>query len=107
MALHQVLVTLEIFFLGLGLTVTEINIKKLQKQDLKNVKDVGMACHKGCKQCSWGEDTSRSGRYPPVSGGRRSGGGAGRRAGSGRSSAAGRILRGAGSPLLHGIGSGR
>ena len=28
----------EIFFLGLGLTVTEINIKKVQKQDLKNVK---------------------------------------------------------------------
>ena len=28
-------VTLEKFFLGLGLTVTEINIKKVQKQDLK------------------------------------------------------------------------
>ena len=28
----------ETFFLGLGLTVTEINIKKVQKQDLKNVK---------------------------------------------------------------------
>ena len=28
----------EIFFLGLGLTVTEINIIKVQKQDLKNVK---------------------------------------------------------------------
>ena len=25
----------EIFFLGLGLTVTEVNIKKIQKQDLK------------------------------------------------------------------------
>ena len=33
-----VVVTLEILFLGLGLTVTEINIKKVQKQDLKNVK---------------------------------------------------------------------
>ena len=30
----------EIFFLGLGLTVTEINIKKVQKQDLKNIKNV-------------------------------------------------------------------
>ena len=30
-----VVVTLEIFFFGLGLTVTEINIKKVQKQDLK------------------------------------------------------------------------
>ena len=30
-----VVVTLEIFFLGLGLTVTEITIKKVQKQDLK------------------------------------------------------------------------
>ena len=28
--------TLEIFFLGLGLTITEINIKKVQKHDLKN-----------------------------------------------------------------------
>ena len=36
----QVLVTLEIFFFGLGLTVTEINIKKVQKQDLKNIKNV-------------------------------------------------------------------
>ena len=35
-----VVVTLEIFFLGLGLTVTEINIKKVQKQDLKNIKNV-------------------------------------------------------------------
>ena len=31
-------VTLEIFFLGLGLTITEINIKKVQKQDLKKKK---------------------------------------------------------------------
>ena len=31
-------------FLGLGLTVTEINIKKVQKQDLKNIKNV-----KGCR----------------------------------------------------------
>ena len=42
--LFQVLVlsqvTLEIFFLGLGLTVAEINIKKVQKQDLKNIKNV-------------------------------------------------------------------
>ena len=35
-----VVVTLEIFFLGLGLTVTEINIKKVQKQDFKNIKNV-------------------------------------------------------------------
>ena len=32
--------TLEISFLGLGLTVTEINIKKVQKQDLKSIKNV-------------------------------------------------------------------
>ena len=38
-------VTLEIFFLGLGLTVTEICIIKVQKQDLKkNIKKV-----KGCR----------------------------------------------------------
>ena len=39
-------VTLEIFFLSLGLTVAEINIKKVQKQDLKkkNIKNV-----KGCR----------------------------------------------------------
>ena len=30
----------EIFFLGLGLTVTEINIKKVQKQDLKKPKRI-------------------------------------------------------------------
>ena len=35
-----VVVTLEIFFFGLGLTVTEINIKKVQKQDLKNITNV-------------------------------------------------------------------
>ena len=35
-----VVVTLEIFFLGLGLTVTELTIKKVQKQDLKNIKNV-------------------------------------------------------------------
>ena len=29
-----------LFFLGLGLTVTEISIKKVQKQDLKNIKNV-------------------------------------------------------------------
>ena len=42
-------------FLGLGLTETEINIKKVQKQDLKTKtlkmsKDVGIACQKLCKQ---------------------------------------------------------
>ena len=42
--LMQFQVLKEIFFLGLGLTVTEINIKKLQKQDLKNIKNV-----KGCR----------------------------------------------------------
>ena len=40
--LFQVLVlswvTLEILFLGLGLTVTYIDIKKVQKQDLKALK---------------------------------------------------------------------
>ena len=35
-----VAVTLEKFFLGLGLTVTEINIKKVQKQDLKIIKNI-------------------------------------------------------------------
>ena len=42
--------------LGLGLTVTEINIKKVQKQDLKSIKNV-----KGCRdgmpksiQTRWG-----------------------------------------------------
>ena len=30
----------EIFFLGLGVTLTEVNIKKVQKQDLKNIKNV-------------------------------------------------------------------
>ena len=40
-----VIVTLErIFFLGLGVIVTEINIKTVQKQDLKNIKNV-----KGCR----------------------------------------------------------
>ena len=34
----------EIFLVGLRLTVTEINIKKVQKQDLKNIKNV-----KGCR----------------------------------------------------------
>ena len=42
--LFQVLVLsrviLEIFFLGLGLTVTQINVKNVQKQDLKNIKNV-------------------------------------------------------------------
>ena len=36
--LFQVLLHLKEIFLGLGVTVTEINIKKVQKQDLKNVK---------------------------------------------------------------------
>ena len=31
-------------FLGLGVTVTEVNIKKVQKHDLKNIKNV-----KGCR----------------------------------------------------------
>ena len=39
----------EIFFLGLGLTITEINFKKVSKQD-RLKKDVGMACQKACKQ---------------------------------------------------------
>ena len=40
-----------IFFLGLGLTVTEINnIKKVQKQNFKKIKNVGMECQKVCKQ---------------------------------------------------------
>ena len=38
----------EIFFLGLGLTVTEISIKK--STEIKTLKDVGMACQKVCKQ---------------------------------------------------------
>ena len=51
--LFQVL-GLWLHFLGLGLTVTEINIKKVRKQDLKNIKNVkrcrDMACQKVCKQ---------------------------------------------------------
>ena len=31
-------VTLKIFFFGLGVTITEINIKNVQKQDFKNIK---------------------------------------------------------------------
>ena len=42
--LFRVVVTLEIFFLGLGVTLTEINIKKAQKQNLKYIKNV-----KGCR----------------------------------------------------------
>ena len=34
----------EIFFLGLGLSVAEINIKKEQKQDFKSIRNV-----KGCR----------------------------------------------------------
>ena len=34
----------EIFFLGLGLTVTEIKHQKVQKQDLENIKNV-----EGCR----------------------------------------------------------
>ena len=46
-----VLLHLKEIFLGLGVTVTEINIKKVQKQNLKNIKnDVGMACQKVYKQ---------------------------------------------------------
>ena len=39
-------VTLErnILLIGVGVTVTEINIKKVQKQDLKNIKNV-----EGCR----------------------------------------------------------
>ena len=36
----RVVITLERIFLGLGLTVTEINIKKVQKQEIKNIKNV-------------------------------------------------------------------
>ena len=39
-----VVVTLEIF-LGLRVTVTEINIKKVQKQDLKSIKNVKRCRH--------------------------------------------------------------
>ena len=35
-----VLLHLKEIFLGLGVTVTEINIKKEQKQDFKNIKNV-------------------------------------------------------------------
>ena len=35
-----VVVTLEFLLRLIGLTVTEINIKKVQKQDLKNIKNV-------------------------------------------------------------------
>ena len=47
------MVTLEIFFLGFGLTITEINIKEVQKREnrkKKCKKHVGMACHKVYKQ---------------------------------------------------------
>ena len=36
-------------FLGLGLTVTEINIKKVQRQEIKNVKNV-KGCRDGCQK---------------------------------------------------------
>ena len=39
-----------IYVIGLGLTVTEINIKKVQKQENKNIKGVGIACQIVCKQ---------------------------------------------------------
>ena len=39
-----VLLRLKEIFLGLGVTVTEINIKKVQKQDLKNIENV-----EGCR----------------------------------------------------------
>ena len=35
-----IVVTLEIFFLGVGLTGTEINIKKVQKQDIQDIKNI-------------------------------------------------------------------
>ena len=44
------------FFLGLGVTVTEVNIKKVQKQDLKNIKNV-KGCRDGMpKVCKQGRD---------------------------------------------------
>ena len=49
----RVVATLEKMYVCLGLTVTEIKIKKVQKQgnkNIRNVKDVGMACKKVCKQ---------------------------------------------------------
>ena len=36
--------------LGLGLTVTEINMKKVQKQDLKNIKNA-KGCRDGMPKC--------------------------------------------------------
>ena len=48
--MHDQLHLKEIFFLGLGLTVTEINVQKQDLKNIKNVKDVGMACQKVCKQ---------------------------------------------------------
>ena len=45
----------EIFFLGLGVTVTEINNKKVQKQDLKNIENV--------KRCRDGMPKSMQTRY--------------------------------------------
>ena len=44
---ERVVVTLEIVFLGLGVTVTEINIKKVQKQELKKKKNIKNL--KGCR----------------------------------------------------------
>ena len=40
----------KILFLHLGLTVTEINTKKYRNKKIKNIKNVGMACQKVCKQ---------------------------------------------------------
>ena len=58
-----VVVTLEIFFFGLGLTVTEINIKKVQKQDLKNIKNL-KRCRDGMPK---GMQTNRDNAGKPRS----------------------------------------
>ena len=42
---NRLVVTFNIFFLGLGLTVTEINIKKVQKQENKHVYKRGEGWH--------------------------------------------------------------
>ena len=41
----------EMFFLGLGLTLTQKSTETRLKKHLKCKKDVGMACQKVCKQC--------------------------------------------------------
>ena len=45
------MVTLEDVFLGLGLTITEIDINEVQKQENKSVRnDAEIACQQVCKQ---------------------------------------------------------